>query len=738
MIKKALLRLQARLARLEKKLAEPLDVRTDGSIISQRVPGGVALMLPQGGAGGQGPMGDGDPSGRTRVVMAVITGGTNPYSWRSVREIGEGNFDVVTSGSGRLSGTESYNAAFERNASRDVIPGAIVALSSLGAYSADGGGGWVFDYRDRPVNAKLTEPEFAEGELDGDLDGEATTVEVLEGVVGFPGYNGFLIQVDDEIMEVVDGAGTTTWTVLRARKDTDASGHDSGAIITAVGIYDWEEVQAELETQPDGNVWSDRDGEPVLSGDYLIEPAKERTYRFDTPGDTVVQLWRKYRDLDIGMEAALSTNAGKNAGELQFGGAFNASGKFAVPFIARIQAEMVRVKNVREEGGDVIAGVDRGVFGTRRYNHISGETASGVPVLTQDANRSTTAISVSTRTPFPQTCPFMIRVEGEFMAVTEGAGTGPGDFTVTRGKFTTFAMHHEKDSRVIPVIAEWVFDQADTDAKKILFAMITASNYDSSLAGAPPEEVESGSGFETCTKVKYEWKEQEESECPAGWVDKPGGRIGLFDGTYAVEDNGNPVVPIGKVVRLTLAKDGDHYLFPFPECPPCPEGDGSDISGSQGGGGGGQEGNCCKELDWPLDLFTTPPSPQGYEWPETILGTLTRPFCECMDGEVFTLTRTATLPTTGCLPGAGSGYRVIGHSLCDGDCSITLTLGCEQNNGECDYFLEVVGETYGTTTTYWHSSSGIIESCDLETGAWSVTFFTLLGDITFVLPEPEP
>lgn len=56
-----------------------------------------------------------------------------------------------------------------------------------------------------------------------------TTLLSLSAVPNFPPFGRFYIRVDSEEMLVVNGAGTTLWTVERAKNDTDAAAHLIGA-----------------------------------------------------------------------------------------------------------------------------------------------------------------------------------------------------------------------------------------------------------------------------------------------------------------------------------------------------------------------------------------------------------------------------------------------------------------------------------------------------------------------------
>ena len=48
----------------------------------------------------------------------------------------------------------------------------------------------------------------------------------------FPAAAQFRVRIDDELLLVTDGAGTTTWTVERGAESTTAATHASGATVT--------------------------------------------------------------------------------------------------------------------------------------------------------------------------------------------------------------------------------------------------------------------------------------------------------------------------------------------------------------------------------------------------------------------------------------------------------------------------------------------------------------------------
>lgn len=57
----------------------------------------------------------------------------------------------------------------------------------------------------------------------------AATALVLTAVTSFPGVGKFWVKVDDELMYVTAGQGTTTFTVARGQQGTKAAAHATGA-----------------------------------------------------------------------------------------------------------------------------------------------------------------------------------------------------------------------------------------------------------------------------------------------------------------------------------------------------------------------------------------------------------------------------------------------------------------------------------------------------------------------------
>lgn len=67
----------------------------------------------------------------------------------------------------------------------------------------------------------------------GGIDDDDTTVDVASAT-GFPTSAQYRIRIDDEIIIVTAGAGTTTWTISRGQEGTTPASHADGSAITHV------------------------------------------------------------------------------------------------------------------------------------------------------------------------------------------------------------------------------------------------------------------------------------------------------------------------------------------------------------------------------------------------------------------------------------------------------------------------------------------------------------------------
>lgn len=326
--------------------------------------------------------------------LAVITGGSNPYSFREVWfNIDESEVDVLfeaeagfkqafagpdssddTFDMGR--GAERSLCAYERFGNKDVYPGTVVVMKVRQLRSDDQYAEFEFAHRDGPVAAKVTVSSTTTT-LGAAMDDSQTTMEVTSWSTPgtFPYRKSFRVKIDDEVIEVDQDTSSTTRNVKRAQDGTEAAAHDNSATVTLCDAYAWTEQRA---VKQGNDQWEDRPD--ALTGTDTAEPARERNQACSVPDGTFVLVRRKGRD------------------------------------------------------------------------------GAGSSSTTSELSKTTTSVPISSRTSFPQRCPFYIRVDGEFMQVTDGAGTGAGTFTVVRGQYLSPATRHESGNSVVEAICEWVFD----------------------------------------------------------------------------------------------------------------------------------------------------------------------------------------------------------------------------------------------------------------------------------------
>ena len=62
----------------------------------------------------------------------------------------------------------------------------------------------------------------------------AATTLTVTAAAGFPAEAQYRIRIDDELLLVTAGAGTTTWTVTRGIEGTTAATHSNGAAVIHV------------------------------------------------------------------------------------------------------------------------------------------------------------------------------------------------------------------------------------------------------------------------------------------------------------------------------------------------------------------------------------------------------------------------------------------------------------------------------------------------------------------------
>lgn len=72
----------------------------------------------------------------------------------------------------------------------------------------------------------------AQTQLNGAIDASQTLIEVDAAGLPFPPVAQFRIRIEDEILIVIGGAGTTLWTVIRGQEGTTAATHADNSLVT--------------------------------------------------------------------------------------------------------------------------------------------------------------------------------------------------------------------------------------------------------------------------------------------------------------------------------------------------------------------------------------------------------------------------------------------------------------------------------------------------------------------------
>jgi hypothetical protein len=132
------------------------------------------------------------------------------------------NFDQGFGGMGTLLRVDPPGGCFAAPTSAGLIGGTLKSGSVTALGVADG------NYY--AVNPKTTTRPTA-------TTAGATTITVASAA-GFPTTGNYYIRIDNEVLQVTGGQGTTTWTVSRGQLGTAAATHTAGAVITAL-MTDW-------------------------------------------------------------------------------------------------------------------------------------------------------------------------------------------------------------------------------------------------------------------------------------------------------------------------------------------------------------------------------------------------------------------------------------------------------------------------------------------------------------------
>jgi FtsP/CotA-like multicopper oxidase with cupredoxin domain len=132
------------------------------------------------------------------------------------------NFDEGFGGMGTLLRVDPPGGCFAAPGSANIVGGTLKG-GTAAALAVD-------DANYYQVNPKTTTRPTA-------TTAGQTTITVASAA-GFPATGSYYIRIDNEVLQVTGGQGTTTWTVLRGQLGTGAASHANGAVITALA-NDW-------------------------------------------------------------------------------------------------------------------------------------------------------------------------------------------------------------------------------------------------------------------------------------------------------------------------------------------------------------------------------------------------------------------------------------------------------------------------------------------------------------------
>jgi hypothetical protein len=132
------------------------------------------------------------------------------------------NFDEGFGGMGTLLRVDPPGGCFTTAASTAILSG-VLKSGSASALAVDDANYYQVNPRTttRPTATTAVQPTIT-----------------VASAAGFPTTPGSYIRIDNEVMQVTAGQGTTTWTVARGQLGTAAATHAAGAIITALA-NDW-------------------------------------------------------------------------------------------------------------------------------------------------------------------------------------------------------------------------------------------------------------------------------------------------------------------------------------------------------------------------------------------------------------------------------------------------------------------------------------------------------------------
>jgi hypothetical protein len=144
------------------------------------------------------------------------------FPWHSHALNEFANFDAGFGGMGTLLRVDPPGGCFASATSASIV-GGVLKGGTVGDLGVD-------DAKYYMVNPRATTRTSA-------TTVGQTTVTVASAA-GFPTSGNFYVRIDNEVLQVTAGQGTTTWTVARGQLGTTAATHVNGATITAL-MTDW-------------------------------------------------------------------------------------------------------------------------------------------------------------------------------------------------------------------------------------------------------------------------------------------------------------------------------------------------------------------------------------------------------------------------------------------------------------------------------------------------------------------
>jgi hypothetical protein len=211
-----------------------------------------------------------------------------------------------------------------------------------------------------------------------------TTITVASAA-GFPATGAYFIRIDNEVMQVTSGQGTTTWTVARAQLGTSRANHSSGATVTALAT-DW---------------YAGFSGVPAGSQNLRLS-----------------YLGKNCANTTPGTCTALTTNLPLQTTKIcdwTIGGAAGCATSTTSGWVALVPAS-------------------------------SAPVGSPTTTRTSATTPAQTTITVASAAGFPTSGSYYVRIDNEVMQVTAGQGTTT--WTVVRGQLGTAAAAHTTGAAV--------------------------------------------------------------------------------------------------------------------------------------------------------------------------------------------------------------------------------------------------------------------------------------------------